>query len=189
MLRCAMLCCAMLFCAMLCVPDATFSGINVTFWEVPIALSGSVVETSGSAAETSVSLPEVSGNSPAASPLFPGVIIFLFVGDEIEAIVYRGTFAAFGTEEILPLYPGTGQHTALSEERDIKNAIFSGKCKNTLYVLRGLVIEVGGDIFVKERIGENIVAFTTIDAGECAHQGGKRAVAFAFHYAANQAIL
>ena len=29
MLRCAMLCCAMLFCAMLCVPDVTFSGINV----------------------------------------------------------------------------------------------------------------------------------------------------------------
>lgn len=71
MLCCAMLCCAMLFCAMLCVPDATFSGINVTFWEVPIALSGSVVETSGSAAETSVSLPEVSGNSPAASSCFP----------------------------------------------------------------------------------------------------------------------
>ena len=186
MLRCAMLCCAMLFCAMLCVPDATFSGINVTFWEVPIALSGSVVETSGSAAETSVSLPEVSGNSPAASPCFPASSSSC---DEIEAIVYRGTFAAFGTEEILPLYPGTGQHTALSEERDIKNAVLSGKCKNTLYVLRGLVIEVGGDIFVKKRIGENIVAFTTIDAGECAHQGGKRAVAFAFHYAANQAIL
>ena len=118
-----------------------------------------------------------------------GVAILLFVGDEIEAAVYRGGFAAFGAEKVLFLYFGTGQHAALPEERGIEYAVFGGKREDAFHVCRCLLVEVGGDVFVKECVGEDVVAFAAVDAGKCAYQCGKDAIAFALHDAAHQAVL
>ena len=113
----------------------------------------------------------------------------LFTRQQAIGSVQLGDSPPTRAEKILPLDLGRGQDATAVEQTGIEQPVFHRKADDTFHVGRTVFIKPRRKVFVKQTVGAYVITLASIDIRKHFHQDAKHCVAFAFHQAADGAVV